>query len=144
MPGIIDFYDPTKPDLWKQAGDTLADRLRMQPPFQNGLLHLVYYLLYTLPGREYMHAWVPGVGGKSEADVRAELSRRFSTEFGVTDAAQEAMIGAHIAGFAWIAANASGNTQERNKQEAVYKQNLAAVSWFLWEQGAGELFPLGW
>ncbi len=141
---MADIIDKYRPEIWRSAGDTSADRKNMLDGFQNGLLHLVYYLLYTEAGREYMHEWVPGEKGKTEEAVRVELKRKFREEFAVDDGAQEAMIGAHLAGFAWIAAYKANNIAERDKQQAIYKQNLAAVSWFLWEQGSGDLFPLGW
>jgi hypothetical protein len=147
---IIDFYSR---DAWKDPQDALADHTKMKGSFQNGLLHLVYHLLYTVEGRKFMHDLIPGEPPKSkagpvntEASVRAELKAKFLT-FGVDASVHEALIGAHLAGFAWIAAHtvAGGpNILERDKQEAIYKQNLAAVSWALWEQGSGELFPLGW
>jgi hypothetical protein len=139
---LIQFYDPNNPDAWLDAGDTGAEHTKMVAPFNTGLLHLINYMLYTLPGRKWMHALDPAKG-LQEAHIRTELKRKFA-EFGVDDGAHEPLIGAHLAGFAWIAAHKAGDVPERDKQEAAYKMNVAAISWFLWEQGSGELFPLGW
>ncbi len=146
---IIDVY---KPNAWKTAKDSLADHMKMDGPFQNGLLHLIYYLLYTEEGRKFMHNLIPGQppidGGDANTDafVRTELKKKF-TSFRVDPSVHEALIGAHFAGFAWIAAHSKvggADIPERDKQEAIYKQNIAGVSWFLWEQGSEEVFPLGW
>jgi len=143
MPNIIDFY---RPDIWPLAGETGAQRLGMNEPYQTGILHLVYWQVYTKEGREYFHYWVPGQNKLTEADVRAELERKFGEEFNVTGAAQEAMIGAHISGWAWVDAYNKGSAAkaERDALEATFKQYMAAVTWALWEDGVGPLFPLAW
>jgi hypothetical protein len=143
MPSILANL-PANPDDWKEAGDTLANHLKMIPAFQNGLLHAVYWLFYTLEGRTFMHSLRPAKDGSTDAAVAAALRTKFTNEFAVPAGAQDALVGAHIAGFRWLDAHANNDIPERNKQESIYQQNVAAVSWFLWEQGAGELFPLGW
>jgi len=141
MPNLIDYY---RPDIWPQAGDTGADHEGMNAPYNKGILHLVHWQVYTLAGREYFHYWVPGKNGLTEADVRAELQRKFGEEYNVTGAAQEAMIGAHLSGWAWVDAFNRGAVAERDAHETTFKQYMAAVTWALWEDGVGPLFPLAW
>ena len=149
---IIDFY---LPNAWTTAGESHADHVtNMNGQFKNGLLHLVYYFLYTVDGRAFLHDLIPGQPPTSnpqgpantDASVVAQLKTKFAA-FGVDAAVHDALIGAHFAGFALVAAHTKAggpDIPERDKQEAIYKQNLAAVSWALWEEGSGPLFPLGW
>jgi hypothetical protein len=142
MPNIIDFYQP---NVWQQAGTTGAERLGMVDPYKAGILHLVYWQIYTQAGRDYFHWWVPGKNNLTEAEVRAELQRKLGQEYNVTGPAQEAFIAAHITGWAWVdALNRQAPQAERDVLEAAFKQNMAAVTWALWEDGVGPLFPLGW
>ena len=135
---IVDFYIP---NVWQAAGDTLADNTKMVPPYDKGILHLMAYLTHTLEGRTFMHSLIPGVDGQTNDTVKVALLAKFAT-FNVTGPAAEAMVGAHISGFAWVAAPA--NSAARAEQEAVFKQHTAAVSWFLWEESQGPMFPMLW
>jgi hypothetical protein len=142
MPNLIDFY-VEDPKHWQEAGDAPANRSALRNDVQKGLLHLVYYFIYTLEGRTFLHTQRPEANVRTVADVRAEVAKKCNA-FGVTGPAQEAIIASHLAGHAWVEAHKTGNLLERDKQEGIYKQNLSAVSWYLWEEGAGTLFPLGW
>lgn len=135
---IVNFYVP---DDWKTARDSGADNTKMAAPYDTGLLHLINYLMHTERGRNFMHGLIPGQNGQTDASVRAALLDKYLT-FNVSGPAAEALVGAHIAGFAWVAA--APNSAARDQQELVYKQHLAAVSWFLWEEGQGPMFSLGW
>lgn len=142
MPNLIDFY---RPNLWQGTGTTGANRDGMINPYKTGMLHLVYWQVYTQEGRDYFHRWVPGQNGLTAADVRAELKRKLGQEYNVNGAAQEAFIEAHITGWAWVdALNAKAPQAQLDVLEAAFKQNMAAVTWALWEDGVGPLFPLAW
>lgn len=137
---IIDFYVPND---WKTAGDSLADNTKMVAPYNTGLLHLINYLMHTEAGRTFMHGLIPGQNGHTAATIRPLLLAKYAT-FNVGGAQAEALVGAHLAGFDWIAVRNDPNPALRAEQELIYKQHLAAVSWFLWEEGQGPMFSLGW
>ena len=139
MSNIIDFYDPI---IHTHAGTAEIDRSALLDRFQAGLLHLVYWVIYDKEGRDFLRANRPS-DILSEAQVRADLKSKFE-EYNVIGAAQEAMIAMHFAGLAWVDAFNAGDTAERDKQEAIFKQQLAAITWFLWEEGTGPLFALPW
>jgi hypothetical protein len=145
MPNIIDFYDP---NVWKTAGNSGAVAGNMVAPYKTGLLHLVYYFLHTEAGRKFMHEDArPGFQYPQTLvvvtpnDARAAVKSKCE-EYGVLGSVQEAIINAHMAGWAWV--DNLGNLNARAPQEAIFKQNLSVISWALWEEGSGKLFPLGW
>lgn len=140
MVGIIDYY---RSEIWQDAGSTNADRQGMNEPYKGGLLHLVYYFVYTSGGRNWLHFRTPNKNGYTEATVRSELTSLMN-DYRISGQIQQAVIGAHLAGSAWVQANEAGDAVERDKQEAIFKQHTSAISWFLWEEGSGPLFPLFW
>lgn len=137
------------PNQWQAtavppAGDTGADHTRMAAPYNRGLVHLITYLMHTQPGRDFMHSLIPGqsanpAGGIHDAVSVQPLLLAEYARFGVVGAAADALVGAHLAGFQWV-----NDVLNRAQHEVVYKQHLAAVSWFLWEEGQGPMFSLGW
>lgn len=139
---LIDSYFP---NAWPNAGDTGAVASKMQAPFNTGLFHLMSYLMHTLEGRTFMHGLAPGKGSNTVTSIRQPLLDKFAV-YGVTGPAAEALIGAHIAGFAWVDAfnETPRNTQKMAEQEIIFKQQTSGVAWFLWEEGQGPMFSLGW
>jgi hypothetical protein len=133
------------PNAWPDAGDTGADATKMVAPFNTGLLHLMNHLMHTKTGRIFMHSLIPGQNGHTAQSIRQPLLDKFA-EFGVTGPVTEALIGAHIAGFAWADGfNAiPKDTAKMEQQEAIFKQHTSAVAWFLWEESQGPMFSLGW
>lgn len=141
MSNISDWYES---NIWQEAGDTGANRANMAPQFQRGLLHLVHHIFYTKVGRQFMHDERPLPGGlKTEAQVRTAFIEKCEL-FGVRGPAQQAIIDGHIAGWRWVDAHEAQKFDERAVHEATFKHQMAAVSWHLWEEGTGPLFPLAW
>lgn len=142
MADILTFYDA---NMHVDAGTATVDRSHLKASLQTGLLHLVYYLMYTAEGRNFLREQRPSdtTPVRTADDVRSAIQKK-CTEYGVSGQAVDAMIGAHFAGIGWVEAYGNNNVPERNKQEAVFKQNLALISWLLWEEGSGPLFPLPW
>ncbi len=139
-------YDPT---LNKEAGyvqihpDTEHEPLRARDA--QTLLHLLFHLLYTWDGRELMRKNKPGPGGLAPEN-RNNLLARFNA-FGVTDPGlQEALIAAHVAAENWVNAFKAGplQDQERKTQENIYLQNMAFITWCLWEDATTHEFSMGW
>lgn len=137
---IIDSY---MPNAWKTAGDSGARNEAMQPPFNSGLLHLINYLMHTPEGRTFMHDLRPGKLGQTTESIQAPLFAKFA-KYNVKGAAAEALLGAHIAGFAWVDAFEAQDEPKQAQQETIFNQHVAAISWFLWEESSGPLFSLGW
>lgn len=153
MPSLIDFYNP---HAAANAGDVPLVLTNLALPYQKGLLHLVYWMIYSQAGRDFLHENWPGktVRGVvvTDAAMHAALKAKFD-EYHLDQGARTALTGAHLAGVQWVDAY----DKKRNgalapaaadalmaTAEAAFQQNMAAVSWLLWEQGTGELFPLGW
>lgn len=135
---LIDNYIP---GVWDKAGDTGAQMTEMKPEFRNGLLHLINYMMHTQNGRIFMHSLIPGKDGHTIESVREPLLKKYA-EFNVTGASAEALIGAHIAGFAWV--DVRNDPDKRAVQENIFNQHVAAISWALWEESQGPMFSLGW
>ena len=139
---LIDNY---LPGVWPDAGDTGANPGNMTAPFKTGLLHLINYLMHTKDGRTFMHGLIPGKGTNTVESIRPTLIDKYS-QFNVTGPAAEALIGAHIAGFAWADAYGAQpqDTVKMAQQENIFKQHVAAISWALWDESQGPMFSLGW
>jgi hypothetical protein len=157
MSSLIDWYDPA---LWndpKRVGDLTVDRSTLVPPFNGGLLHFIYWATYETAGRQYMHNLVPSAQ-QSEQRVRDQLATKLA-EFGVDGQQRDVCVEVHIAGVRWVAkynernaAVAAGASDaelarlsdEMDAAEGHVKQQVAAITWFLWEAATGPLFPLPW
>jgi len=140
MANIIDFYDS---ELFQAAGGVTLDRSTLAPRFQNGLFHLVYAIVYDKVTRDELRKLRPSPELTVEA-IRTALANKFEKDYGVTGVARDTLIALHLAGVAWVAAYNAGDAGERDRQEAIFKQQLAVVTWLLWEDGTGQLFPLPW
>jgi hypothetical protein len=173
--GIQDTYDPT---LNETAGflpsleDDFADTKNFPPPHvvkpigDNGkrLLHLIYWLTYTKPGREFLRANYPSKqnppeqGRKSEADVEEILRAKFKADFklDIDETVMNACIQLHFQATYWVdenkkfanpAANAAAKAAakaQRDIHEANYNTYLSVITWQLWKDGTGHEFSLGW
>jgi hypothetical protein len=147
MSNISDFYGDT---LFETAGSAPVDRVNLAGRYQTSLLHLVYYLIYDQDGRTFLRALKVGLPnpaqpGTNHTDVtiRAALRAKFLS-YGVSGTAQDAMIGVHFAGNAWVAAHRANDLVARDQAEATFKQQMSAITWALWDEGTGPLFPLPW
>jgi hypothetical protein len=140
MANLIDFYDP---DVFKTAGGlNIVNRATLAERFQGGLFHLVYAIVYDKETRDELRALRPPK--YTEDQIRDRLTTKFLQEYGVTGVARDTLIALHLAGVRWVDAYNANKMSERDQQEAIFKQQLAAVTWLLWEDGAGPLFALPW
>lgn len=139
MSKIAQRYDDKAHD---EGGTVTVDRTRLDPKYQKGLLALLYWLTYEEGGRALAHA-NRFDQGRTEQDIRQELSTEFR-KFNVLGPAADALIEAHLAAVRWTEENKAKNFGKRQTQEELYMQHMAAVTWWLWEESAGDNFSLPW
>jgi hypothetical protein len=140
-------YDPT---LNTRAGyvdikDPAGSLAPLLPRDRQTLLFLLFKLMYTFEGRQFMRD-NNVVDGKLTDQKQQNLIAYFA-ENGVTDnAVQNALINAHIAAQDWADAYNAGATRDDDRQaaEKVYLQNMAFVTWSLWEDAKAHEFSMGW
>ncbi|HKP59743.1 MAG TPA: hypothetical protein VJV78_23630 [Polyangiales bacterium] len=120
-----------------------------RPIGENGktLLHLLFWLTYTKLGREFLaknHVEDAEPTGPRIEAIRAALREEF-LKFNVdNEVVVTALTDAHLAAEDWVKANTAGSLVERDKFEAIYKQNMSVVTWWLWEESLGNNFSLLW
>jgi hypothetical protein len=130
--GYVDIADPS----------TLAP---LAPRDRQTLLFLLFKLLYTYEGRQFMRD-NNVVDGKLTDEKQKNLIDYFAQN-GVTDnAVQTALINAHVAAQNWADAYKAGATRndDRMAAEKVYLQNMSFVTWSLWEDAKAHEFSMGW
>jgi hypothetical protein len=139
--GYVEITDPTGPDPTNPGNPLKA----LAPRDRHTLLFLLFKLLYTFEGREFMRV-NDVVAGNLTAAKQANLIQYFAAN-GVTDVAvQTAIINSHIAAQNWADAFKAGATHDpaRWAAEKAYMQNMAFVTWSLWEDAKAHEFSMGW
>lgn len=123
---------------------------KLSPSDKNTLLHLIWSLTYTEEGRKLLKenrpkkpaAGVPGV----TPDLAAKNLRKWiQANIPIPNATVvDAIISAHLAADAWIDAHGRDDFVERDRQEKIYQQNIAVVTWMLWEDAMAHEFSMNW
>jgi len=137
-------YLEIRPETTGPSG-TSSDAEPLKPPNEQTLLHLLFWALYTRPGRDFMRTNKPANGALTDSQKTA-LTNKFA-QFGVTDPARVgAILDAHVAAENWTLANAQGPAgfPNRDLNEKQYLQKMAFITWCLWEDAKGHEFSMGW
>jgi hypothetical protein len=130
--GYVEISDP-------QGEQPLRERDRQT------LLYVLFQILYTKPGRDLMRDNKPIKGQFDEA--KKETLRRAFQEMGITDLkVRESIIDAHEAAQNWADAFKAGAKQNNvlEYNEKIYLQQMAFITWSLWEDAKGHEFSMGW
>jgi hypothetical protein len=78
-----------------------------------------------------------------EAAIRKTLNAAFAT-FNVLGPSADSLVEAHLAAVRWTLENKAANIGNRDVQESLYMQHMAAVTWWMWEESAKDNFSLPW
>lgn len=137
-------YDPNKAET---AGYYKLTEVKLADADKKMLLNYLFWLTYTQEGRGFLlkNRVSQGV---AEDTVRTEFLKSFVT-YGLIDVSlQNALINGHLAADRWTVANSkmpdAQALQDRETQERIFQQNVAFITWCLWEDAMGQGFSLLW
>jgi hypothetical protein len=144
MSKIAQYY---REDAHTTGGLVTVDRTDLKDPYRKSLLALLYWLVYEKDGRDLVHRtrFEPSLLNDAvrEAAIRKELKEAFSA-FNVLGQAADSLVEAHLAAVRWTLENKAENMGNRDVQESLYMQHMAAVTWWMWEESAKDNFSLPW
>jgi len=154
-------YDPSKREKlptgerkigYLTIGDGQAPVKEPNPPLEardrKSLLNLLFWLVNTREGNDFLEAHVPPSTGSGTA-IRESMRTEFINKFGILNVTlQDALIDGHFAATRWIQANkdmpSASAATAREENERVYQQKMSFVMWWLWEDAMGHDFSMLW
>jgi hypothetical protein len=114
------------------------------------LLNLIWALTYTEDGRKILKENRPkkpaaGAAALDDATAEKNLTKWIKDNFAIQDETLiGAVVAAHLAADAWIEAKDKLDTVELARQKKIYQQNVAVVTWMLWEDAMAHEFSMNW
>ena len=147
MDEIATTYDPNLIDTAGFLTLPIPDPNRPIGDYGKTLLHLLFWLTYTQKGREFLgqnHVKDANPPEPRKQAIRDALRTEFANFNVDNEAVVTALTDAHFAAEDWVKANNANSLVERDKFEAIYKQNMSVVTWWLWEESLGNNFSLLW
>jgi len=141
------FLEAKDPAVGYPAAAADAAKPKLSPTDAQTLLNLIWTLTYTEQGRKVLKENRPKKAHNgvvvTEDQVRTNLTK-WIKDFGIHDSTVvQAVVEAHIAADAWIAEKLVDGVDQA-KYEKIYQQNVAVVTWMLWEDAMGHEFSMNW